>query len=234
MPQSDSNPPSLSYIKADNRRNAVNKMIAADPLLSQLYDDGPNHDGKAGWVNAIRDQNNKDAYHLLFYIDRIPMSDQYRELDQYEVLYGSVKEHEEVNWPRVLFTTTGAVNLMRDGLPGQRFIDALQKGILEIVPFKLGRDVKTRSLRESGSAYLGLYDREGQGIRILDLLDYSMVYDSRNNEEVQVHHEEEIVVGDTRFVQPFLMRYSRTDDRESNTTNSAAEKALESMSKRSR
>ncbi|MEO1526430.1 MAG: hypothetical protein AAFX06_13415 [Planctomycetota bacterium] len=208
MSENDSKRPSLSYVRAENRADAVRKMILPDPLLNALYVNGPNKDGKEGWVNAIRDQNSP-AYRLLFYVDRIPVADEFESMETYEVLYGEVKEHEEVNFPRVLFTTTGAINLMRDGIPSSRFVVALKKGILEITPYKLGRDVKTEALRNSGSAYLCIYDRDGEGIRILDLLDYLMVYDDRKNEEIQVHTEDELVVGDTRFVRPFLLRYSK-------------------------
>ncbi|MEL6105497.1 MAG: hypothetical protein AAFU85_05660 [Planctomycetota bacterium] len=208
MSENESKSPSLSYVRAESRAEAVRKMISPDPLLKTLYVDGANKDGKEGWVNAIRDQNSA-AYRLLFYVDRIPVAEEFQSMETYEVLYGSVKEHEEVNFPRVLFTTTGAINLMRDGIPSARFVAALRKGILEITPYKLGHDVKTEALRKSGSAYLCLYDRDGEGIRILDLLDYLMVYDDRNNEEIQVHTEDELVLGDTRFVRPFLLRYSK-------------------------
>lgn len=227
MSEQDPKSPSLSYVRAENRVQAVKKMILPDPLLKALYVDGANKDGKEGWVNAIRDQNSP-AYRLLFYVDRIPVADEFDSMETYEVLYGSVKEHEEVNFPRVLFTTTGAINLMRDGIPGERFVAALRKGILEITPYKLGHDVKTEALRKSGSAYLCIYDRDGQGIRILDLLEYLMVYDDRKNEEIQVHTEDELVVGDTRFVRPFLLRYSQkvTLEKEFADTTQAANQAL--------
>ena len=71
------------------------------------------------------------------------------------------EERVEMNYPRALFTTTGAINLMRDGIPGKRFVDALLRGILEIVPYELGRDIKAEWLRDSGYAYICIYDRDG-------------------------------------------------------------------------
>jgi hypothetical protein len=218
-------PPSLSYVKAENRKDAVRRMIRPNPLLSALYVEGKNQDGKDGWVNAIRDQGGK-VYRLLFYIDKLPVAPEFSGMEAYEVLYGSVEEQAELNYPRALFTTTGAINLMRDGIPGERFVNAVRQGILEIVPHKLGRDVKTEWLRESGYAYMCVYDRDGQGIRILDLLDYLMVYDHRPREEIQVHQEEELVIGDTRFVRPFLLKYARRGGNESQGTSSAAEQML--------
>ena len=217
--------PSLSYVKAQDRKDAVRRMILPDPLLSKLYDEGKQKDGKSGWVNAIRDQSGA-AYRLLFYIDKMPLAKDYSELEPYEVLYGAITDSDEVNYPRALYTTTGAINLMRDGIPGKRFVDALLRGILEIVPYELGRDIKAEHLRESGYAYICIYDRDGQGIRILDLLDYLMVYDNRRTDEIQVHQEHELVVGDTKFVRPFLLRYAVSSESSSESTRGIADAAL--------
>lgn len=219
------NPPSLSYVKAADRKQAVRLMILSDPLLSSLYAEGKNKDGKDGWVNAIRDQSGA-VYRLLFYVDRLQVAPEYRDNETYEILYGSVSDHEEPNYPRALFTTTGAINLMRDGIPGPRFVDALKRGILEIVPYALGRDIKTEHLRKDGYAYLCIYDRDGQGIRVLDLLEYLIVYDNRASDEIQVHQEEQLVIGDTRFVRPFLLKYTRGIEEERQSSASAAEAML--------
>ncbi|WP_182870714.1 hypothetical protein [Stieleria mannarensis] len=219
--------PSLSYVKAENRRDAVRRMILPDPLLAALYAEGESKDGKQGWVNAIRDQSGA-VYRLLFYIDKLQVAPEFRDLEMYELLYGAVTDHQELNYPRALFTTTGAINLMRDGIPSQRFVDAVQRGILQIVPYTLGRDIKTAHLRENGYAYLCIYDRDGQGIRVLNLLDYLMVYDHRAAEEIQVHQEEELVIGDTRFVRPFLLKYAQGDKAASQDTASVAEQMLRS------
>ena len=105
------------FVRAKNRRSAVAHMIAKDPILSQLYDEGPNNDGKGGWVNMIRDQHGQ-AYRLLFYLDRIRLSKKHTDKESYEVIYGEIDPHrEEPNFPRALYTTSGAVNLMHDGLP---------------------------------------------------------------------------------------------------------------------
>ena len=231
MSENESKSPSLSYVRAENRVQAVKKMILPDPLLKALYVDGAKK-GRQRKVGSMPSATKTAlAYRLLFYVDRIPIADEFRSMETYEVLYGSVKEYEEVNFPRVLFTTTGAINLMRDGIPSARFVAALRKGILEITPYKLGHDVKTEALRKSGSAYLCIYDRDGEGIRVLDLLDYLMVYDDRNNEEIQVHTEDELVVGDTRFVRPFLLRYSKNVpvEREFADTTAAADEMLRNM-----
>ncbi|QDV81723.1 hypothetical protein [Stieleria sp.] len=219
--------PSRSYVKAESRRDAVRRMIRPDPLLASLYVDGENKDGKEGWVNAIRDQSGA-VYRLLFYIDKLQVAPEFSDLEMYEVLYGAVTEHQELNYPRALFTTTGAINLMRDGIPGRQFVQAVKRGILQIVPYTLGRDIKTAHLRENGYAYLCIYDRDGQGIRVLNLLDYLMVYDHRAGEEIQVHQEEELVIGDTRFVRPFLLKYAQGTKAEVLDTASVAERTLRS------
>ena len=220
-----STPPSISYVKAENRNQAVRRMITPDPLSSSLYIEGEKKDGKEGWVNAIRDQSGK-AYRLLFYVDKLPMAPEFRDQEPYEVLFGAVNEQSEPNYPRVLFTTTGAINLMRDGIPGKRFVESLQRRILEIVPYRLGQDIRVEHLRKSGYAYICVYDRDGQGIRVLDLTEYGMVYDNRATEEIQVHQEHELVIGDTRFVHPFLLKYKLSPEEERLSSTSAADAML--------
>ena len=200
--------PNTSYVAAKSRNEAVQKMIVSHSLLKPLYSAGKNNDGKGGWVNAIRDQHG-NVYRLLFYIDKLELAPEYRDHETYEVLYGEIKEgDEEPNFPRALYTTTGAINLMRNGLPHEEIVNAIIQGILQIVPLKLGRDVLTERLRNTGAAYIAIYDRDGEGLRFLDLRDYYEIYDSRKEEEIQVRNEDEILIGDTRWVRPFLLKYA--------------------------
>ena len=159
-------PTSLSFVSAATRGEAIRKMVLPDPLLSLLYDSGPAKDGKAGWVNAIKDQNG-GAYRLLFYIIKLELAEAYSDTEPYEVLYGPISD--AANFPRMLYTTTGAINLMRDGIPSERFCLDLLRSALEIVPLELGKDLKVEFLLKKGCAYLCVYDRDGEGIRILDL-----------------------------------------------------------------
>ncbi|MGB7346380.1 MAG: hypothetical protein WBD20_19330 [Pirellulaceae bacterium] len=211
MPAEESpRPVSLSFVKAKTRSEAINKMVLPDPLLSLLYDNGPAKDGKAGWVNAIKDQNG-GAYRLLFYIIKLDLAEEYTGREAYEVLYGPIGDAP--NFPRALYTTTGAINLMRDGLPSERFCRDLLQSKLEIVPLTLGKDLKIKFLREKGCVYICVYDRDGEGIRILDLDKYYEIFDTRELEEIQVRNEDEVIIGDTRFVKPFMIRYSPDSDR---------------------
>ena len=45
------------YVAAANRREAMSKLVSAHPTLRAIYESGSQKDGKAGWVNAIRDQH---------------------------------------------------------------------------------------------------------------------------------------------------------------------------------
>lgn len=199
---------SLSYVKAETRAEAVQKMIIPDPLLSQLYDAGPAKDGKAGWVNAIKDQFG-GAYRLLFYIDKLRLAPEFSDREPYEVLYGEIGDADAPpNFPRALYTTTGAINLMRDGVPSERFVLDLLRSALEIVPWETGRDIQIKNLIKQGYAYICVYDRDGQGIRALDLNEYFEIFNTPELNEIQVHNADEVVIGDTQFVRPFLIRYA--------------------------
>ena len=113
MLDSDEQPRTRDYVAAKNRRDAVKKMISNHPTLSVLYRSGANDDGKAGWINAIRDQR-EPVYRLLFYLDRLPIGREFRDREPFEILYGDFVDDSEPNFPRALFTTTGGVNLLRE------------------------------------------------------------------------------------------------------------------------
>ena len=195
-----------SFVQAANRREAVKRMIAPDPLLNLLYQEGPNRDGKGGWVNLIRDQHDQ-AYRLLFYLDRIPLTAEFSDREPYEVLYGEIDpSSDQVNFPRALFTTTGAVNLMRDGIPDEHFVRLLSKELFQMEPCPLDRDILVRHLWDRGFLYVCVYDKEAEGLRILDLQNYSEIYSVPSRDEVQVRNEEEIVLGDTSELRPFLLK----------------------------
>lgn len=194
------------YVAAKDRRQAVKKMIMSHATLAALYQAGRNNDGKAGWVNAIRDQR-EPVYRLLFYIDRLPIAPEYRDREAFEILYGEFRDDGEPNYPRVLFTTTGGVNLVREGLPDEQFAAAIKTDSLEIVPLSMERDLLTEHLLNRGLAYVCAFDGERQGLRILNLKDFYEIFVSADKQEIQVRNEESIIVGDTRFVQPFFLRY---------------------------
>lgn len=198
---------SKSYVAADSRVEAVKKMIKTDPFLSLLYDDGKAKDGKAGWVNAIRDQAG-GAYRLLLYIDKLALAKEHSDREPYEVLYGEIGQNDEPNYPRMLYTMSGAINLMRDGIPSERFALDLLRSELEMVPFDQGKDVQVKNLLNNGYGYICVYDRDGQGIRALDLNEYHEIFDIAEENEIQVRNSEEVIVGDTKFVRPFLIRYA--------------------------
>jgi hypothetical protein len=220
-----SNSKARSFVTAANRREAVNKMISPDPILSALYDDGPNKDGKGGWINMIKDQHDQ-AYRLLFYLDRMPLSQAYDNREPYEVLFGKIDpDSDKVNFPRVLYTTTGAVNLMRDGIPGPKFVKMLLHGHFEIEPFEDDRDLLVKHLIERGCLYVCVYDKEAEGLRIMDLQDYSEIYFVSHRNEIQVRNEEEVVLGDSSDVRPFLLKLAPRRDTSSSELDRAAEEA---------
>ena len=211
MPESDQTPKVRRYcVQAKNRREAVAKLVHKYPLLKELYQAGPNNDGKGGWVNAIKDQH-QSAYRVLFYLDRLPLAAQCRDKEPYEILYGNVSDSDQPNYPRVLFTTTGGVNLVPDGLPESPFGTAIRTDSLEIVPVTFERDLRTASLVEQGYAYICLYDGEVDALRIIDLRDYTEIYMVEKRREVQVRTEEEMVIGDATFVHPFFLKYRVKD-----------------------
>ncbi len=195
-----------NYVAAKNRREAVQKMIMNHPTLKAMYRAGPNDDGKGGWINAIKEQRGS-VYRLLFYLDRLPLAAEYQDREPYELLYGDIHDDDVPNYPRALFTTTGGVNLMRDGLPGITFAREIQTNSLEIVPLPFDRDLLTAGLRDRGYAYICCYDGEGQGLRIFDLSDFYEIYVNREKQEIQVRNEDTVVVGDAQLVKPFLLKY---------------------------
>jgi len=212
-PAMSSATPVRSYVAAENRRQAVERMIKPHPQLSRLYSEGPAKDGKGGWVNMIRDQHGQ-AYRLLFYLDRIRLAATCGDKEPYEVIFGEIDPNSEVpNFPRALYTTTGATNLMGDGIPEDPFVDLLALGQFEIEPFTLERDVETKHLWQKGLVYLCIYDKEGEGLRILDLREYLMLYLVSKRNEIQVHSEEVVQVGDTTLVQPFFLVLKPKTDR---------------------
>lgn len=212
-----------SFVKAENRREAVNKMIVPDPLLNALYDDGPNKDGKGGWINMIRDQHDQ-AYRLLFYLDRISLAEDYEDREPYEVLYGEIDpQSDAVNFPRALYTTTGAVNLMRDGIPSPQFVSILKRGHFVIEPFEQSRDILVKHLVEKGCLFVCIYDKEAEGLRILDLKDYSEIYFVPQRDEIQVRNEEEIVLGATNELRPFVLRIGVKRDLDTNQASQEAD-----------
>jgi hypothetical protein len=206
MLESDEQPRTRDYVAAKNRRDAVKKMISNHPTLSVLYRSGTNDDGKAGWINAIRDQR-EPVYRLLFYLDRLPIGREFRNREPFEILYGDFVDDSEPNFPRALFTTTGGVNLLRDDIPDVDFATAVITNSLEIVPLSMERDLRTEHLIRRGLAYVAAFDHERQGLRLLNLRDFYEVFVSKEKREIQVRNEERIIVGDTRFVQPFFLRY---------------------------
>ncbi len=221
---------SLSYVKAETRVEAVKKMILADPLLKLLYKVGPNNDGKAGWVNAIKDQHG-GAYRLLLYIDKLRLAKEFSDREPYEVLYGEIGGPDAPpNFPRALFTTTGAINLMRDGVPSERFALDLLRSALEIVPWETSKDIQIKNLLKQGYAYICVYDRDGEGIRALDLEKYFEIFYTPESNEIQVHSADMVVIGDTQFVRPFLIRYAPTAiGEESLSASDAARKAANDL-----
>lgn len=221
---SEQKPKSLSYVKAKSRQQAVEKMITADPILSLLYSPGENNDGKGGWVNAIADQHG-GAYRLLFYLDKLPIAQEYSELEPYEVIYGKIDPaSDEPNWPRAVYTTTGAINLMRDGIPGEQFVKLLKLGQFEIHPCSMEKDLLVKNLWNFGYVAICIYDKEGEGLRIMDLRDYSEIFFVRARNEIQVRNEFEIEEGDTSCVLPFLLKL-KTDAGDEQEYATPAEKA---------
>ena len=198
-----------SFIIAKSREEAVARMIHTDPQLSVLYQSGKNSDGKGGWVNAIREQS-ANFYRLLFYLYRMPIRIEGECTELYELLFKTVSENDEPNFLRANFTMTGAVNLMRNGLPEDNFVEALTNEALVVCPLEAGRDVLVERLRDQGALYIGIYDREHEGLRILDLKLYSEIYDIPKDNEVQVRNEDEVVLGDTQYMRPFLLSVNTT------------------------
>lgn len=214
------------YVTAKNRRDAVKKMIAVHPGLKALYGAGPNDDGKGGWINAIRDQR-EPVYRLLFYLDRLPIAEEHQDRESFILLYGDYDGASEPNFQRALFTTTGGINLLREDLPEPVFAAALKTGSLEIVPLSMEKDMKTCHLLENGMAYVGAFDVERNGLRILNLNDFYEIYVSKDKSEIQVRNEERVIVGDTRFVRPFFLRYVvKEADKLSNNPSEAAGQVL--------
>lgn len=193
-------------VSAKNRREAIIKLVSKYPLIKELYDEGPNRDGKGGWINAIKDQR-EAAYRVLFYLDRLPMSAEHQDSEPYEILYGSVSDSDAPNYPRVLYTTTGGVNLDPADIPSESFSVAVKTESLEIVPVSFDRDVRTSALLDSGYAYICVYDGTLDALRILDLKKFSEIYMIKERQEVQVRTAEEIIVGDATFVRPFFLKY---------------------------
>ncbi|MDC0278760.1 hypothetical protein OAL43_00995 [bacterium] len=194
------------YVPAKNRRDAISKLVAAHPTLRAIYKPGPQNDGKAGWVNAIRDQHDP-AYRLLFYLDRLVIAEDYRELDLHDLFFGPYDEHADPNYQRVLFTTTGGVNLLLQDLPDPTFGTALATDSLEVVPLSMDRDLRIKHLLEDRFEYICAFDETRNGMWILSLKDFLEIYVSRQKQEIQVRDEERIFVGDTRLMRPFLLRY---------------------------
>lgn len=230
-----SNAKARSFVKAKNRIEAVNKMIVPDPLLRLLYEPGPNKDGKGGWVNMIRDQHDQ-AYRLLFYLDRIPLAKACGDLEAYEVLYGEIDPNsDKLNFPRALYTTTGAVNLMRDGIPDEHFVNLLRREAFEIEPFRHEQDLLVKHLSERGCLYVCVYDKEAEGLRILDLKKFFEIYFVPERNEIQVRNEEEIVLGDTSDLRAFVLKIApgRGGDSEFDQAAQEAESILNAaMSKK--
>ncbi|MEM8668988.1 MAG: hypothetical protein AAGG48_15815 [Planctomycetota bacterium] len=207
MNESESSAKRRRYgVLAENRREAIRKLVAKYPLIQELYDEGPHRDGKGGWVNAIKDQR-ESAYRVLFYLNRLPMATEYEESEPYEVLYGAVSDSDQPNYPRVLYTTTGGVNLDPADIPTESFSVAVKTDSLEIVPVTFDRDVRTNALIESGYAYICVYDADIDALRILDLKHFSEIYMIKERQEVQVRTEEDIIAGDATFVRPFFLKY---------------------------
>jgi len=208
MPDSDVKPTiQRDYVGAKNRREAMSRLISSHPTLKAIYRSGPNDDGKAGWINAIRDQHDP-AYRLLFYLDRLPIADEYRGMDLHELYFGPYDEHADPNFQRVLFTTTGGVNFLLQDLPDSSVAAALATDSLEVVPLSMERDLRIAHLLKERLAYICAFDSERQGLWILNLKDFHEIYVSKEKCEIQVRDEERIIVGDTRILRPFLLRYA--------------------------
>jgi hypothetical protein len=214
MTDSDESNITKDYVAAANRRDAMSKLVAAHPTLRSIYQSGPQNDGKAGWVNAIRDQHDP-AYRLLFYLDRLPIAEDYGDIDVHELFFGAYDEYADPNYQRVLFTTTGGVNLLLQDLPDATFGTALVTHSLEVVPLSMDRDLRIEHLLKDRFAYVCAFDETRNGMWILPLKDFHEIYVSRENKEIQVRDEERIFVGDTTIMQPFLLRYvvKKADDR---------------------
>lgn len=207
MPDSDIKPAAQrDYVAAKNRRDAMTRLITAHPTLNAIYRSGPNDDGKAGWINAIRDQHDP-AYRLLFYLDRLPIAEEYGATDLHELFFGEYDEHAEPNFQRVLFTTTGGVNFLLQDLPDNSVAAALATDSLEVVPLSMERDLRIAHLLKERHAYICAFDSDRQGLWILSLKDFHEIYVSKEKREIQVRDEERIIVGDTRVLRPFLLRY---------------------------
>jgi hypothetical protein len=222
------------FVRANNRREAVARMISKDPILRELYDEGPNRDGKGGWVNMIRDQHEK-AYRLLFYLDRIRLAKAHADKEPYEVIYGEIDPNrEEPNFPRALYTTSGAVNLMRGGLPGDPFVRLLKLDQFEIEPLSQKRDLVVSRLWDRGCVYVCIYDKEREALRILDLREYSEIYFVQQRKEIQVRNENDIIIGDMTDLRPFLLRLSTAaqEDEKESELERATREAEESLQRR--
>lgn len=205
--EAESAPANLKgFVAASNRAEAVGKLIREHPTLQPLYSAGPHNDGKGGWVNAIKDQR-ASAYRLLFYLERLPLAPELGDVEAYTVLYGNVLPGDAPNFPRVLFTTTGGVNLIADDLPGPEFAAAVRTNSLEIVPLTFERDRLTSFLRESHYAYICMYDEAQDALRILDLADYIEVMVAKDKKEVVLQGTEHVVAGDAKWIWPFYLRY---------------------------
>ena len=192
-------------VRAENRQDAIEKMVLSHPTLAPLYEPGERNDGKGGWVNAIRDQR-ESVYRLLFYLDRLPFAADYRGMEPHEVLYGDV-HGDEPNYPRALFTMTGGVNLIPKDLPDPTFAAAVKTDSLEIVPLSYDRDMRTATLVKYGYGYICLYDGDADALRILDLQNYTEIFVIKDSQEVQVRHGETIIIGDGRYLKPFFLKY---------------------------
>ena len=220
--------PIRDYVAAANRKEAISKLVAAHPTLRAIYQAGPLNDGKEGWVNAIRDQHDP-AYRLLFYLVRLPIAEEYRDKDIHELFFGVYDEYAEPNYQRVLFTTTGGVNLLLQDLPDPTFGTALVTDSLEVVPLSLDRDLRTEHLLKDRFAYVCAFDEKRNGMWILPLKDFHEIYVSRQNKEIQVRDEERIFVGDTTVMQPFLLRYviKKVDNRARDSRSAASQRLTE-------
>ncbi len=220
------------YVAAANRREAMSKLVSAHPTLRAIYESGSQKDGKAGWVNAIRDQHDP-AYRLLFYLVRLPIADEYQDLDLHELFFGPYDEYAEPNYQRVLFTTTGGVNLLLQDLPDPTFGTALATDSLEVVPLSMDRDLRIEHLVKERFAYVCAFDENRNGMWILPLQDFHEIYVSRQNQEIQVRDEERIFVGDTTVMQPFLLRYvvKKSDDRATDSRTAAHDRLNENNSR---
>ena len=216
------------YVAAKNRKDAISKLVAAHSTLRAIYKPGPQNDGKAGWVNAIRDQHDP-AYRLLFYLDRLPVAEDYSATDVHELFFGPYDEYADPNYQRVLFTTTGGVSLLLQDLPDPTFATALLTDSLEVVPLSMDRDLRIQHLLENRFAYVCAFDEKRDGMWILNLKDFHEIYVSRQAKEIQVRDEERIFVGDTSVMQPFLLRYvvKKSDDRAIDSRTAASDRLNE-------